>query len=175
MDSSSNWKFVCYGDENNPNYKNGEILNILLIIAAGGNGACFKYKINGIDGLCNMIEKRDNYFSNGQASRGASFKNDFHIFKSYKGYNKYNPKSFVDGAIGGGGYGRDGGFGGGGMGDWEGGDGYIGGLVSKQDDENEDIKKYSSYGALSFNCCKKNIIAKSGCNASHGKIEVQFV
>ena len=185
--------FILYkSGRNNPTYKNGAILNIALIIAAGGNGACDcrKYKMNGVDGLCVMNEKRDNYVSSGRASRGASFKNDFDIFKSYnsagdswfggKDYNKGNPKSFLNGAIGGkpiDSYGGYGGFGGGGAGYIEGGGGggYIGGLVSKQDEKNKDLKKYSSYGALSYNCCKDNKIMKSGCSTTNGKIEVAFV
>ena len=65
-----------------------------LIIAAGGNGACSScwYRVNGIDGLSvdgaranGGFSRNDygGYVSNGQAGRGASYKNDFDVFKSY--------------------------------------------------------------------------------------------
>ena len=190
--------FVLYKiGNNNPNFKENEIVNIPLIIASGGNGACsvMGYSVNGIDGLCNMSENRDNYGgykSNGLAARGGSFKNDFDMFKSYcdsnnefdHNYNKYNPLSFMDGSIGGVGtfYGHnDGGFGGGGGGGGGrgggGAGGYIGGLVSSQDRKNSDRNKYKLFGALSYNMCqnKDSIIAVSGVNNTDGKIELEFV
>ena len=196
--------FILYQIGNkNPSYIENQIVNIPLIIAAGGSGAysatyCF---VNGIDGLCSTSENRNNYGgykTNGMAGRGASFKNDFDIFKSYKendsrDYNKCNPNSFLDGAIGGQKYNAfacDGGFGGGGGSYNEGGGGgYIGGLVSRDDKDNFDSNKYSSYGALSYICQNENvvenafnviqknsvIISISGVNNGHGKIEIMFM
>ena len=126
--------------------------------------------MNGIDGLCFSSENRNNYGgyeTNGRAARGASFKNDFDIFKSYKesdkyDYNKCNPKTFLDGAIGGkkhnyGGSDRE--FGGGADSDCEGGgSGYIGELISRQDYDNKDPNKYWTYGALSYICQDENIV-----------------
>ena len=196
--------FILYKIGNkNPNYHQNQIVNIPLIIAAGGNGACFSfnYKVNGIDGLCSTSENRNNYGgykTNGQAGRGASFKNDFDIFKSYKNdkydFNKCNPKSFLDGSIGGERHdqnGCDGGFGGGGgsSGEGGGGGGYIGGLVSRYDPYNKDCHKYDRYGALSyisqnvyiienvFSETQQNnsMISISGQNSDDGKIEIMFM
>ena len=156
--------------------------------------------------LCSTSENRYNYGgyeTNGRAGRGTSFKNDFDIFKSYKesddycgeyDYNTFNPKSFLDGAIGGQGYnytlGRDGGFGGRGGSYVESGDGgYIGELVSRKDTDNEDINKYCTYGALSYICQNANIVGNvfdatqnngmmisiSGQNNDNGKIEIMFM
>ena len=190
----------------NPNYNQFEnkIVNVPLIIAAGGNGACGDVK--GIDGLCDMAENRDNYGgyqSNGKAGRGGSFINDFNVFKSYKqdnetDYNKCNPSSFLDGAIGGLGFkasATDGGFGGGGgsagENDGGGGGGYIGGVAMKQEalDAGGLNPSHQSYkcGALSYVCkgsiysCD-NIIAGygidmmiSGYNDSDGRIEIMYL
>ena len=187
--------FVLYkSGGNNPKYKNNrnDILNIPLIIAAGGHGACcaWKWDLPGIDGLCDSSEHRNNhggYVSNGCGARGASFRNDFNIFKSHKriddrtvDYNECNPRSFINGAVGGakGTYGSVGGFGGGGGSAWSGGGGggFIGGLVSPQYDSNIDIKKCSLYGALSLNSCQNNKdkVMISGCNNGNGKIEVEI-
>ena len=194
--------FVLYKTgNNNPNYKSNSIVNVALIIGSGGNGACDarSYKINGINGLSDSSENRDNYGgykSNGYGGRGGSFLNDFNIFKSYdfvadfllynnyNDYNKCNPLSFVNGSIGGKGYGGlkccNGGFGGGGRGfssSGGGGGGYIGALVSPQDKENLNSNKYRLYGALSFSVCQNNIfkIAVSGKNNDNGKIELEFL
>ena len=178
----------------NPNYDENEIVNIPLCIAAGGHGACgaYYYKVNGIDGLSDISENRDNYGgykTDGKAGRGASFKNDFDIFQSYKkdsghDFNTCNPKSFLDGAIGGKGHvgsDPDGGFGGGGGASRQeggAGGGYIGGLVSRCDWHNKDRNKYSSYGALSYICKDINMIQNntmisiSGQNNDNGKIEI---
>ena len=178
--------------KNNQNHKNDTVVKIPLIIASGGNGADnASYKVDGIDGLCFTSENRDDYGgykSNGQGGRGASFRNDFNTFKSYAGKNKWdgdcnkcNPISFLAGAVGGKQYENwspDGGFGGGGSSRQEGGagGGYIGGLVSQQDSQNTDPKKYSLYGALSYNCCDVNheIVMISGQNNGDGKIQVQY-
>ena len=187
--------FILYkSGNNNPKYKNNTILNIPLIIASGGNGACgaYDYKVNGINGLCSSSENRNDfggYKSNGRAARGASFKNDFNTFKSYiddgwkhHDYNKCNGMSFLDGSIGGKGYDDDccdGGFGGGGGSYTSGGagGGYIGGLVSPPDPNNSDSNKYSLYGGLSYNICQNNKekIITSANNNGHGKITVEFV
>ena len=100
--------FVLYEIGNkNPTYKEKMIVNIPLCIAAGGHGAT-RLNMTAIDGLCETSENRNNYGgykTDGRAGRGASFKEDFDIFKSYKtnenDYNKSNPKSFLNGAIGG--------------------------------------------------------------------------
>ena len=194
--------FVLYKTgSKNVNYKKNKVVNIPLIIASGGHGACaaFYYKTNGIDGLCNSSENRYNYggyFTTGQATRGASFRNDFDNFKSFiyrdDDYNKCNPLCFLDGAIGGQGYSLnnnninstrntcDGGFGGGGGSHLAGGagGGYIGGVVSPFDLENKyDANMYAKYGALSFNSCIDNDekIMLSGYNNSNGRIQVRYI
>ena len=194
--------FILYKIGNgNPNYNQNEIVNIPLCIAGGGNGACtaFRYRVPGIDGLCDTSENRNDYGgykTDGDAGRGASFNNDFDIFQSYKDdtysdVNKCDPKSFLDGSIGGEGddeYSSCGGFGGGGGSKYEsggGGGGYIGGLVSRRDEKNTDSNKYSSYGALSYICKNDNIVENgihdnimmsvSGANNGDGKIEIMFM
>ena len=92
--------------------------------------------MDGINGLCDIRGDRENYGykTTGKAGRGASFKNDFDIFESYKNdqdgsdFNKCNPMSFLNGAIGGKRYtdnSCDGGFGGGSHFEGGGGGGYI--------------------------------------------------
>ena len=177
------------------------LVNTPLIIAAGGSGANSEYfgKLDGIDGLVYSSENKndDNYNnvliqrsncnvnSNGRAGRGASFKNDFDMFKSYvdKGeftddYNQCNPKSLTEGAIGGTRYQCNknlyrcnGGFGGGG-GSWvEGGagGGYIGGCIIPQNQENIDS---INQAALSYNQCDSEIEAISKKNDGDGKVDI---
>ena len=167
---------------NESNVKNNTIINKPLIIASGGNGADVSY-VNGISGLGIYSENRNNYGgykSNGNAARGASFKNDFNIFVS--NVSKCNASSFIDGGIGGeqgSKYsGKRGGFGGGGSGGsgGGGGGGYIGGLVAPEDNYNTDQNKYSLYGGLSYNVCQNNCmkIMVSGGNKGNGKIEVAY-
>ena len=173
--------FVLYKTgNNNPNYQKNTTVNIPLIVAGGGHGACYgyHYKVNGIDASLSENRARDNhgargFKTNGRAGRGGSFRNDFDIFESFTDndkcdYNQCNPLSFLDGAIGGKGFdkntdknknsssasarGCDGGFGGGGGSDHEGGagGGYVGGVVSKIDLLSKDQQRYKSYGALSY-------------------------
>ena len=191
-----------YGN-NNPNYKttnsdsinsDSNIVNKPLIIAAGGHGACnsSKYKVNGIDGLCDSSKDRNDYGgyeTNGESARGASFVNDFDEFESYEDegwdydYNECNPTSFIDGCIGGkahkGDKGCIGGFGGGGGSYQSGGagGGYIGGLPCEQDQKNKDESKYALYGALSFNICKDNQdkVMMSGIHDANGSVEAIYV
>ena len=109
---------------------NAHITDIPLIIAAGGHGACNaeKYSLNGIDGLCDCDENRDNYGgyqTNGRAGRGGSFEDDNDVFKSYievknqrenesrstrstrstapqkNDYNQYNGQCWITGGNGG--------------------------------------------------------------------------
>ena len=163
--------------------------------AAGtlGGGTCKSIaNCNGIDGLCESNfssspgrKKYGGYKTNGRGGRGASFKNDFDIFQSYcdgsgngSDYNKCNPKSFLDGAMGGrkfGYVGCDGGFGGGGGSYLEGGagGGYVGGVVVG----NKQYNTYKLNGALSYNRYKDNrttMMNSNGENNGNGKVEVEY-
>ena len=120
------------------------------------------------------------YKTNGRAGRGASFKNDFKHFKSTidetsdeNMYHNCNPRSFLDGAIGGKSCYDQGGFGGGGGSYLEGGagGGYIGGVVSPRDMQNKDATKFELYGAW-FLILEKVMLC--GSNDGNGKIEVEF-
>ena len=182
-------------------------VNIPLIIAAGGHGANDAENIaytDGIDGLCDLSENRNDYGgyeTNGSAARGGSFKNDFNIFQSYirddVDYNKCNSLSFLDGAIGGQAMDKncgDGGFGCGGAGDREGGagGGYIGGIVPPQSfhwglefTTTDTLQEKCKYGALSYVSDVNSVkdtnggsgadMMVTGCNNGDGKIQVTFL
>ena len=144
------------------------VVDIPLIIASGGNGACNAnhYSVNGIDGLCNSSGNRNNfggYESHGRGGRGGSFNNDFKRFKSFSensssnsptfdsklsasddsinvDFNGCNPESFVNGAIGGQGYTSDGCEGGFGGGGGSGAEGGAGGGYIGGLVSNKDVK-----------------------------------